>query len=59
MEGKDIPEPPGPGYYVGFSSLNLTTSSVLGNESCGIYFEALISVFTDGFHRPIFEDKKV
>lgn len=59
MEGKDIPEPPGPGYYVGFSSLNLTTSSVLGKESCGIYFEALISVFTDGFHRPIGEDKKV
>lgn len=59
MDGKDIPEPPDTGYFVGFSSLNLTVSKVSGKESCGIYFETLINVFTDGFWRPPFEDKKM
>lgn len=59
IRGRDIPEPPGTGYYVGFSSLNLTTSRVLGEESCGIYFETLIEVFTDGFRRPTVEANKI
>lgn len=52
MKGKDIPEPLGPGYYVGFSSLNLTTSLVLEKDSCGIYFKSLIDAFTYEFDRP-------
>lgn len=55
LKGKDIPEPPGPGYYVGFSSLNLTTCSVLEKDSLGIYFESLIGAFTYEFYRPLNE----
>lgn len=59
IHGTDIPEPPDTEYYVGLSSLNLTTSKVCGTESCGVYFETLITVFKDGFWRPKWEDKKV
>lgn len=59
MPGKNFPEPPGSEYYVGFSCLNQTTCEWQRRESCGIYFDALIEVFKDGFYRPAIEKNKV
>lgn len=50
MKESDCPKPPSEDYYVGFSCL-ASKISLVGKDSCGIYFEALIEVFKDGFWR--------
>lgn len=60
MRSEDFPEPPGRGYYVGFSCLHQTTSEwPIGRKSCGLYFDALINVFKDSFGRPAKERLKM
>lgn len=51
IKESDYPEPPSTEYYVGFSCL-ASKISLVGKNSCGIYFQALIEVFKDGFCRP-------
>lgn len=50
-----IPEPPSTEYFIGFSCLGSKTSTQMGSRSCGIYIEALLNVFKDGFWRPCVE----
>lgn len=50
IKESECPEPPSEDYYVGFSCL-ASKISLVGKDSCGIYFEALIEVFKDGFWR--------
>lgn len=60
MRSEDFPEPPGRGYYVGFSCLHQMTSEwPIGRKSCGLYFDALIKVFSDSFSRPATERLKI
>lgn len=51
IKESDYAEPPSTEYYVGFSCL-ASKISLVGKNSCGIYFQALIEVFKDGFCRP-------
>nr|XP_034332049.1 trichohyalin isoform X4 [Crassostrea gigas]XP_034332050.1 trichohyalin isoform X4 [Crassostrea gigas] len=57
IKESDYPEPPSTEYYVGFSCL-ASKISLVGKNSCGIYFQALIEVFKDGFRRPPKEASK-
>lgn len=57
IKESDYPEPPSTEYYVGFSCL-ASKISLVGKNSCGIYFQALIEVFKDGFSRPPKEASK-
>lgn len=50
-----IPEPPSTEYFIGFSCLGSKSSTQMGSKSCGIYIEALLNVFKDGFWRPSIE----
>lgn len=60
MWSEEFPEPPGLGYYVGFSCLHQTTSEwPIGRNSCGLYFDALIKVFKNSFGRPATEGLKI
>lgn len=56
---QDIPEPPGRRFVLGFSCLNLNSSFLGHDKSCGVYIETLIKVFTDGFWRKREEHAKV
>lgn len=56
VEELDIPEPPGEEFFIGFSCLG-STSSRVGEKSCGVYFEALIEAFEDGFPKPMHEKR--
>lgn len=55
VEEKHIPEPPSTEYFIGFSCLGSKSSTQIGSKSCGIYIEALLKVFKDGFGRPSIE----
>lgn len=52
LDGKGLPEPPTSNYYVGFSCLD-TKTSMVGRESCGVYFDEIVKTFEDGFPRDI------
>lgn len=58
IKESDLPEPPSAEYYVGFSCL-ASKISLVGKNSCGIYFQALIEVFKDGFWRSPREESKI
>lgn len=58
IKESECPEPPSEDYYVGFSCL-ASKISLVGKDSCGIYFEALIEVFKDGFWRSPREESTI
>lgn len=57
IKESDYPEPPSTEYCVGISCL-ASNISLVGKNSCRIYFQALIEVFKDGFSRPPKEASK-